>query len=202
MEFCNGVVEQAIKYKLGIFDGRSPQEKDLDEITDLFISNLNPRGEIIGVDISDIEKLKKLQFLELKGFDINRELLEIINRLQQLTTLELYSCHSGQSLAINLKKLKELILNNCSINLEGVRLPKILKIRGADIVDISKWSDTKNLRELDINNSKIVNSRNIKDIQALIKLNLDGSNLDDESIVSELARKIEVSYNSEFLPLR
>ena len=202
--FSDKEVDKKIKYKLGIFDDREPSKEDLNRITDIFISNVNARGEVMNVDLSDLVKLRKLKSLDLKGFDINAEILGIINSFPELMSLVLYSCQSEEPLDIRIEKLKNMILDNCgTMNLSGINLPERLTIISGGTIDVSQFVNNYTLRELEIKNSEVLNSRFLEEIKKLKRLNLDGSTLDYEDVIKTLeGKKIKVSHELEYNPIR
>ena len=202
--FKDKEVDTKVKYKLGIFDGTEPLEEDLNKITDIFISNVNAKGEKIGTDISEISRLKKLKSLDLKGFEIDEKIVEIINSFPELLGLKLYGCSSKDSININAQALKTLILDNCkSINLNETKLPECLIMINCGIVDISKFLNSSQLKDLQIKSSEIMHTDSLREMKALKILNVDGSTLDNEEILKELKnRKVLVSYEYEYHPIK
>ena len=183
---------------------KEPNEADLKKVTEIFISNLNGKGEIINTDISELVKLTNLKSLGLKGFDLNETVVNIINRFSELVQLKLYRCHTKEPISIDIDTLKSLILDNCSnINFSNIRLPESVLIVDGGIVDIAKMQKSKLLKELEIKNSEIVNSRELKELQELKDFNADGSTLDDDDILDILkAKNISVSHGCEYNPMR
>ena len=89
--FKDKEVDRKVKYKLGIFDERrEPNEMDLEKITDIFLTNLNSKGEEIGTNISEISRLTKLKNLELKGFELSDDIANVISSFKGLEGLRLY----------------------------------------------------------------------------------------------------------------
>lgn len=202
--FSDKEVDKKVKYKLGIFDGHDPKESDLDKVTEIIISNLNAKGEVIGTDVSEIGRLTKLKTLGLRGFDLSAELVELIHRFPELVSLNLYECHSQEPITIDIETLKSLILDHCQVaNFSDVRLPENVLIVNGGVINVSEFKKSSSLKDLGIKNSDIVNASSLSDIKGLKNLNLDGSTLDNEDIISELkSRKIVVSHEYEYNPMR
>lgn len=202
--FNDKEVDKKVKYKLGIFDGSEPSEADLDKITEIIISNLNARGEEIGTDISELSRLRKLKTLDLKGFDLTEEVIRVIHSFPELVGLRLYSCHSKEPVHIDIEKLKSLILDHCqSMNLSQMKLPESVLIVDCGMVDVSRLQGKEDIKDLGIKNSDIINSDSFREMSSLKSLNVDGSTLDDDEVVSKLRNKrIAVSNEFEYHPLR
>lgn len=202
--FKDKEVDTKVKYKLGIFDSREPSEQDLEQITDIFLTNLNPKGEKLETDISEIARLKKLKNLDLRGFELTQNIVETIDSLEELEVLSLYSCSSRSAISLNLSVLKRLILDNCkSINLAEVNFPENVLIINGGVVDLSKFINTCRVKRLEIKSSEIIYSELLKEIKNLKMLNVDGSTLDNEDILNYLEnKKISVSYEYEYNPIK
>ena len=202
--FNDKEVDTKVKYKLGIFDGSEPNEYDLDNVKDIFISNYNARGEKINTNISELVRLKKLKMLDLKGFELTQEVLDVINSLQELQELKLCECNSKEPLNINIEKLKTIVLDNCSsIDLSQIQLPENLLMISCGIVDVSKLTNTKRLRDLGIKSSEVVNTSALTEIDNLKSVNFNGSTLDNENVLKDLKKgNVEVSYMYEDHPIQ
>ena len=85
--FSDKELDTKVKFKLGIFDGREPTEEELENVRDIFLTNLNARGEKMNTDISELVRLKKLRNLDLKGFDLTPEVLEVIRNTYRIKIL-------------------------------------------------------------------------------------------------------------------
>ena len=66
-----------------------------------------------------------------------------------------------------------------------------------ETVDLKKLEAYTNLEKIQISNSNIINATSLKDLKELKSLVLDGSSLDDESVLNELAN-IRVSKEENF----
>ena len=203
--FKDREVDTKVKYKLGIFnDGREPDEIELENINDIFLTNLNSKGEKIGTDISEISKLKKLKNLDLKGFELSDDIASIISSFKELEGLRLYSCESKDTIAMDLSKLKILLLDNCkTVNLTDIQLPERVLVINGGVVDLSKFINSSKIKNLEIKSSEIMYSELLKNMGNLKVLNVDGSTLDNEEILEDLKNKnISVSYEYEYNPIK
>lgn len=202
--FKDKEVETKVKYKLDIFDDTELSEDDLNKVTEILISNKNLRGEVINTDLSELVKLRKLQSLDLKGFELSEEVLRVIHGLPELVALSLYDCQAKESVAINIERLKSLILDHCqNMNFSEIHLPETLLIVDGGVVDVSKFQHHQHLKDLGIKSSEIIHANSLEEITSLKNLNVDGSTLDDDNIVNKLrAKKVVVSNEFEYHPLK
>lgn len=198
-------VDRKVKYKLGIFDDRrEPEEEELENITDIFLSNVNSKGEKLETDISEISKLKRLKNLDLKGFELSSDIASIISSCKELEGLRLYSCGSRDMVAMDLSKLKIFMLDNCkTVNLTDIKLPERVFVINGGVVDLSKFINSSKIKNLEIKSSEIMYSELLKEMGNLKSLNVDGSTLDNEEVLDYLRNKnISVSYEYEYNPIK
>ncbi|MBR2289864.1 MAG: hypothetical protein IJ867_04525 [Clostridia bacterium] len=197
-------LEKEIKYALEIFEKKELEEADLDRVSSVLISNWNVRGEELGVDISEISRLKNLKALELKGFELNQEIANILENFSGLEKICLYSCKSKEKVSVDFGKLKNILLDSCSeIDLNEIEMPENVKIVNCKVVDLSKLQNANQIKDLKIQASEIVNSSFLGKMKKLKKLNIDGSSLDDDEIIGKLrAKKVFVSNEFEYYPIK
>jgi len=202
--FQDKEVEKIVKYKLEIFDDTELKETDLDGITEIMVSNRDAKGKVIPINISELVKLKKLKGLDLKGFELNQDVLGVIQSFPELTSLHLYSCQSKEPISLHVKKLKSLVLDHCqSLNFVEIQFPERVLIVDGGVVDASKLQHHQQLKILGIKNSEIIHAAYLKKIPSLKSLNVDGSVLDEDNVVNQLrAKKIAVSNEFEYHPLK
>ena len=202
--FSDKELDTKVKFKLGIFDGREPTEEELENVRDIFLTNLNARGEKMNTDISELVRLKKLRNLDLKGFDLTPEVLEVIRNMKVLTGLKFYECNSEEPISIDLEQLKSLILDACKVEFgSGIDSLETLLVVNSGTVDVSRLPLGKKLKDLGIKNSEIVNSGKLSEIESLKSLNIDGSALDNEEVLKALlANKVAVSHEYEYHPIK
>lgn len=198
--FLDQEIQKKVKYKLGVFRKEEFSEADLQKITDIFISNLNPRGEVINTNLLELKKLRKLKCLDLKGFELTDDVLQVIHSFPDLNQLKLYSCKAHGIIKLNVETLKTLICDNCRINdFSEIVLPESVLIVDGGVVDISKFHYINFLKELSIKKSEIINSIFLEKMKGLNSLNVDGSTLDFENALEMLKqRKVKISNESEY----
>ena len=202
--FNNKELDTKVKFKLGIFDGREPSENELENVKDIFLSNLNVRGEKINTDLSELVKLKNLKSLDLKGFYLIPEVLDVIGNMKELEGIKLYECSSDKPISIDLEQLRSLILDTCDVQFQNkINSLESLLVVNCGMVDVLKLPLGKNIKELGIKNSEIINSEELTKIENLKSLNVDGSVLDNEDVLKTLlANKIAVSHEQEYHPIK
>ena len=201
--FNDKEVDKKVKYKLGIFDDIEPTNEDLYKIRDIMINNLNVKDEVINTDISELVYLKKLQSLDLRGFEFNEKILEVLKSLSNLEILKLYRCQLKDELYFDIPKLKAIVLDNCKIfNLTNFTFPENVLIVNCGTIDASKLLENRKIKDLGIKSSEIINSSSLIEMKKLKILNVDGSTLDSEDIVERLKKKkIAVSNEFEYRPI-
>ena len=167
---------------------------------EITISNLNARGEKQGIDIAKLVESKKVESLDLKGFELTEETIQILNNIPSLTTLNLYSCSSSGKINADFRKIKKLVIDNCKeLDLSEIELPEEVLIVGCGPVYIARLSVGNNVKHLSIHSSEIINSCFFEKMKWLKTLNVDGSSLDNEEALKRL--KIKISNEFEYHPI-
>ena len=170
-------------------------------MNEMMISNVNARGETLGKDlVAELENHKDLESLDLKGFELTDNVVNILSQFHNLHNLNLYNCTSSQKIYADFKKIKKIVIDNCRyLDLSGIELPENVLIMGCGTVDLSRLLIGDNVKNLRIHSSEIINSTFFEKMKSLKTLNVDGSNLDNEDSLNRL--KFKVSNEFEYHPI-
>ncbi len=148
----------------------------------------------------------QLKSLALNFYDIDENILSVINQLDNLETITLNFC-TVKSDNIKLKNhFKQIILSYTNIDLKIFNMKEdlleleILNDEDDNIeVDIRDVLEFKNIEVLRIYNSKIKNSADINKLENLKKLFLDGSLVDTKNFSEILNKQLEFIYKRKYL---
>ncbi len=198
MEFADKELHKKVGFKLGIFDGGSIPEDELEKVEDILISNIDPKGNKKNTDLSELPKLKGLKSLSLKGFEITNEVLDVITKLDKIETLIFYSCVSQETIRLSIERLKTLIFDRCRlVDYSEINFPENVLMVSCGIINLSDFVQRNRIKSLSIKGTEIESAMEFKNFSALRSINLDGSTLDDENVIKELQGRMSFSYAKE-----
>lgn len=192
----NKELERQLNIELNIFNDNLPVSAEkYNQIIGLSLIYKND------IDISEIRYLKNLKALELFNFNLTTEIIDAIKKLSKLSSLVLYNCESSSIIKLN--QLDNIVLDGCkNLDISKVYFPDKCTIIHSGIVDASYFIHAKRLKDLRIYNSSIINSSYLEYIPNLESLNIDGTTVDDESIVTRLkSKKVIVSNMPDYKPV-
>ncbi|MCI8617319.1 MAG: hypothetical protein HFJ60_03615 [Clostridia bacterium] len=202
----------------------------LEEIEDISIQDINLMQNKLNIDLTEIIKLKNLKNISLKFFEITDEIIEAINKLKHIETIEFYMC-SFRTKKILSSQLKSIIIYNCqnfefsilerNTNLEEIQLVhsgiidmnnitefknlKFLKIAHCNAINISNINVLGNLEQLFLNHIEIPCDIDISKMSNLKLISLSGSNVSDkESYIRKLYNKnkeVKIEFEKNDLPI-
>lgn len=143
---------------------------NIEEMEDISIQDVNLMQNRLNIDLREIVKLKNLKNLSLKFFEITDEIIEAINQLEYLDTIEFAMCIFKNKKALS-KKLKSVIIYNCqsfniSILNDNTRLEE-LQITHSGIIDINKLNSFKSLKYLKIAHCSAISMPSISILENL-----------------------------------
>lgn len=183
-------------------------EDDLKNITRISLSKENIFGKITDYQISDLKYLNGLKECSLSGFEITDQDISIINDLPELEFLSLDFCSFKLiSKSINNLKLEELYLDKCidfsvsNINSSNLKFLSIIGFKDEmNSINFNDLVSFYNMEVLSVHNYKIENMENVINSVPNVKiLNLDGSIIDEKTVLENLSlRNVEVSNESFF----
>ena len=133
--------------------------KNIEDIEDISISNVNLREEKLNIDLTEIGKMKNLKKLSLRLFEITDRLIDIINNLSN--NLEIIEIENSGLIDIN--------------DLWNMENLKVLRLSNCIVISIPKISGLVELREIYLNNINIEDSFDITGFYNLEYISLNGS---------------------------
>lgn len=204
MEIVDMELKKAINYKLGNFSNQGElEEEDLKKIQDLSVSNREFSGELKNVNLEELRYLVNLRNLTLQYFDLDEEIIKMLNSFTELQTLQLASCKFSSKEVLQNASLKNIVLSCCDVrDYSLVSAAESTSIIGSDSVRLSKLRDKDKVKRLFLQGCKVKGIDSIIDFNSLESLNLDGSTVDDKNVIEDLKQKIPVSQEDEHLPIR
>ena len=204
--------------------------KSYKEIEEINITNKNFLGNILNIDLKEITKLKSLEVISLKFFEINDEVIDSLNMLEKLNKIEFYMCDfkTNKKINNNIKHITIYCCNNFNrnilkdtINIESLEITKsglvdfnelqiykklsILIVRDCSLISLPKISELENLEYLYINNIEIQCTFDISGMKKLKFISFNGSKLPNKELyikqLQEQNPNVEVECRKEDLPI-
>jgi len=203
---------------------------NIEEIHEISIQDINLMENRLNIDLIEISKLKGLKKVSLKFFEITDDIIESIDTLEFLETIEFSMC-----IFKNIKgfstKLKSIIIYNCqdfninmlddNKNLEELQLfhsgiidiaklkkftdLKYLKIAHCNVISIPNISVLENLEQIYLNHVEIPYDIDISNMRNLKFISLSGSNVTNkERYIENLKNqnnKLEIEFKENDLPI-
>lgn len=200
MRIIDNEIRKRIEYLL---EKKSDEitEEELNTVKDLNLTNIDYSNEILNTDLGELEKIKNLENLKLNEFEINNEIIKSLYKCKKLKNLYLNLCTvSGENIKMN--NLNKIFFDHCIIeNWNKIELPnEIYILTGADI-NLDKFINAENIKTLSIRGANILNIKKILEFKNLEILNLDGSTIDDENILDMIKNKVKISKEDSCLPI-
>ena len=157
-------------------------DEDLEKITDIQLNSLDLIGEPTDVTILDLIFFKNLKICTLMNMNITNIDLDILQKLPKLQFLQLYNCNFSNNKKIELNLL-DLVISNCpnvKVSMfENIQTLQNLRIVNCDNIDITGISNLKNLSKLFLQNLNLTEIDEVQEIKNLKYLNLNGSKIDN-----------------------
>lgn len=196
-------VEKAICYKLGEFGNYELKEEDLSRIEELNLSDRSFSGKEKNINLSEISQLKNLKNITLQYFKIDDSIAQILNSLENLSSIQFASCEFDITQPFLNHSLRSLSFESCDINdYEQIFATESFRVVGDSKFSLKRLKGKENILRMYLQQCKIKGFEAVRDCTNLQALNLDGSTIDDEKVLSELRGKIPVSKKEEYLPTR
>ena len=174
------------------------EQKDLDRIKSLTIQKIGISGKATDIDAREIGKFSNLEHIIINGFEIDDELLEIINRLERLRTIQFTKSRINTQKSFS-SLLEYEIFDRCEGLGKTVGNSKRIKIVGQNksSLDLNTLGDLSQVEELDLNDLSVSNISRVQQMSSLETLDLSGSNIDDSSSIARLP--IKTRLDDEYL---
>ena len=182
------------------YDEKLSNEEAL-EIKRLYINSKDGLDIENDIFFSDLELLPNIESLTLARFRLNKEIIEEVEKCNNLKELVIKGCIIPKNLNINLK-IERLVVSHTKIN-DFVNFKNCediteIKVIEDEKVDLNAFKQFKKLKKLEIYNSNIINADNIMDLKALKEIWLDGSVVDTPNFKKDLFPKIDFYYKPEY----
>lgn len=182
------------------YDEKLSNEEAL-EIKRLYINSKDGLDIENDIFFSDLELLPNIESLTLARFRLNKEIIEEVEKCNNLKELVIKGCIIPKNLNINLK-IERLVISHTKINdfanFKNCEDITEIKVIEDEKVDLNAFKQFKKLKKLEIYNSNIINADNIMDLKALKEIWLDGSVVDTPNFKKDLFPKIDFYYKPEY----
>lgn len=196
-------LRKIILFKLGNLSNEDISDNQLKEIEALNINNRNLAGEDLKINLNEIALCTNLKKLSLQYFMVNDKIINLLNMLPKLNTIELSSCKLFSKKELRNNSLQNILINCCDISdYTKIASTNILRIIGQDDIDLKKIRGKENIEKMYLQASRIKNFEDILNFENLKILNLDGSNVDDIEVLEKIKEKIYVSHLEQYMPIK
>ena len=170
---------------------------ELEEIDELSLVNKNFLGQDLGIDLTEIVKVKNLKNLSIKFFTITDEIIETLNKLEKLETIEILMCKMETSKIIE-NNIKTIYIHSVEgLNIDNFQTENLEYIRkeNSGLIDIYKLTKFSNLERLELVNCAIISVPKISMIKSLEELYLQEIDLQFDLEISNLQKLRFISLN-------
>lgn len=170
---------------------------ELEEIDELSLVNKNFLGQDLGIDLTEIVKVKNLKNLSIKFFTITDEIIETLNKLEKLETIEILMCKMETSKIIK-NNIKTIYIHGVEgLNIDNFQTENLeyIRIENSGLIDIYKLTKFSNLERLELVNCPIISVPKISMIKSLEELYLQEIDLQFDLEISNLQKLRFISLN-------
>lgn len=193
-------VDKLIKLNLKKYDGIL-SDSDLKLVKELNLTNKTFSGKSKNINLDFLRFTNNLEKISIQYFDIGNNVIDILNSLNNLYSIEFSFCKFNFKNNLENKKLQSIYINCCSVkDYSKIKLTKSFTIIGENKLNLKILENKSNVENLSLNNCNINNFKYIKDFYNLKILNLDGSVFDEKNL-QNLNRNIEISNLERYLPI-
>lgn len=202
MKIENETLRKYIQYKTSNYGKEDFLEEDLAKIKDVSLNQKNFTEELQEIDLSELSKIPNLEILSLQNFEINNQAIDKLKNCKNLKTLQLEVCYFDPNVELNIQQLENIIIKYCKIeDWRKIPLIKNVTIESGEKIDLEDLTNYEKVAELRLNNLEVHNFKKILEYKNLNKLNLDGSKVDDESVMEILKSNVEISHRDNAYPI-
>ena len=166
------------------------EQRDLGRIKSLTLQEINVSGKVSDVDVREVGKFGNLEHLIINGFDIDDELMGIINGLYRLKTIQFTKSRFKTKKSFD-SLLDYEIFDRCEGATSVVGNSRRIRIVGQNrtIIDLEELGDLSQVEELDLNDLSVKNIVRVQRMPELSTLDLSGSVIDDAKSIARLSLK-------------
>ena len=174
------------------------QENNFLEIEDLTLNKKLLNGKENDINLKELKYFPKLKTLTIINFDINQEILNIINEKKLLWAIQFSKCNFKKIEPIS-KNVKYLIIDECeNLDLKLINDNETIKIIGENL-DL-KLLNAYKTKQLYLQDCNIKNSEKILEYTNLENINLDGSKF-NKDILEKIRKDIQISCKNKYYRL-
>lgn len=199
MKIYNEGLSKCIAYQIGKYNQRDFSIEELESVREIGINKKDLRGNVIDIDIKEIDVLKNLKILYLSNFVISDWEIENIKKCENMVSLCLELCEIKDiTEEKDMSYLKNILIKLCDLeSLNKILLPNHVIFQNCDI-DLKKIINPTNITVLELKNCNIQNSNLLDNFKKLERIVLDGSRIDSIDIIDKLKRKTIVSFKDKY----
>ena len=170
---------------------------ELEEIDELSLVNKNFIGKDLEIDLTEIYKVKNLKSLSIKFFTITDSVIESINKLENLETIEISMCKFETTKILKSNINTMYIYTSDGINLDNFDLEKLeyIRLENSGLVDIYKLTKFLNLTRLELVNCPIISIPRISMLKKIEELYLQEIDLKFDLEIAGLKNLKFISLN-------
>lgn len=204
MKITNKYFEEAIRHEISKLNIKQElTEEDLNNVEEINLSNKTFSGKDKNIDLLDLKLLSNVKNIYLQYFLIDDYAITIVNSLSKLENITFASCKF-----INKNILEHPILNKMSIeycdilDYATIAAVETFRILDSSKVRFEKISKKEKIVNLLLQNCDVRNFETVEECNKLKFLNLDGSKIDNKSVLKKLEGKIVISQKDKYLPIK
>lgn len=166
------------------------KKENIDEIEEISIINKDFTQKTLDIDFTEISKIKNLRKLSIKFFEITDNVIECLNQLEHLESIEILMCNFENTKSIT-KQLKKLIIYNCDnfkIKMLENNITETISIEHSGIIDIFELTKFNLIKKLKVSDCMITSLPKVSMFSNLERLYLNSINLDFEFDISQMKK--------------
>ena len=176
---------------------------NIEDIEEISIQDINLMQNKLNIDLTEIVKLKNLKSISLKFFEITDEIIQSINQLEYLETIEFSMCIFKNKKELP-KKIKSVIIFNCQdFNIKMLSTDTILEelqLVHSGIIDSTDISNFKSLKYLKIAHCSAISVPSIATLESLERLYLNHIEIPYDIDISKMPNLKFISLSGSNVP--
>ena len=204
IEIKNEKLKKFLEYNLNKQINESFYITELNTIFNLTL--INDSSNFEHNDLSDLLNFNKLKNCTIKDFIINDNSIKILNKLTELETLHFDNCTfklSQETLSLKLNKLIFSFCNDVNLNIiKSKDTITYLRITSGNNINLDFIENFTGLNHLILQSIIINDISFINSLKDLKELNLNGSKiLKNKKYITDLKHTINIEFNKNNLPI-